>query len=187
MIVGIFGQSGSGKTVVAEYFKRLGWVSINGDLIGKQVLEIGSIGLKKLIEAFGEQYINQDGSLDRAKLGRLVFSDKNELDKLNSITKPLIEKAIIEMINENKSKNIIIDGAILRDTSIIDLCDKTILIRSNKNIERIIKRDCINEQDAKNRLKQQIIEEKADIIIDNNDTLEELYNKIKDVIDDLGV
>jgi dephospho-CoA kinase len=187
MIVGIFGQSGSGKTVVAEYFKKLGWVSINGDLVARQVLEIGSIGLKKVIEAFGEQYINQDGSLDRAKLGRLVFSDKNELDKLNSITKPLIENAIIEMINENKSKNIIIDGAILRDTSIIDLCNKTILIKSNKNVERIIKRDNLTEKDAKNRLRQQKRDEKSDIIIENNNTLEELYKKIKDVIYDLGV
>lgn len=182
MIIGIFGQSGSGKTVVSEYFQKLGWYHINGDLISRQVLEKGSVGLSKIVEAFGVQYLNQDGSLDRARLGQLVFSDKSELNKLNSIMIPLIEKVILDLIKENSSRNIIIDGAILSDTSIINLCDKTILVKSEMNLERIIKRDNLTEQDAQNRLKQQIINEKADIIIENNSDLEALYKNIKAVI-----
>ena len=187
MVVGIFGQSGSGKTVASDYFGKLGWYVINGDWVSRKVLEKGSVGLEQVVQAFGEKFLNPDGSLNRGMLGAWVFADKLELERLNSITKPLIEAAITDMIKENSHKNIIIDGAILTQTNIINLCDKTILIKSEMNVERLIKRDRLSESDVKNRLESQILNENADIIIENNGDLETFYEKINDVIDKLEV
>jgi dephospho-CoA kinase len=187
MIIGIFGQSGSGKTVASDYFQKLGWFVINGDLVSREILEKGTVGLRKVIEVFGEQFLNQDGSLNRSKLGAKVFSDQGELEKLNAITKPIIENAIMNMVKNHNGKNIIIDGAILTETNIVNICDKTILIKSKLNIERLIKRDNLTEIEVQNRLKSQILNENADIIIENNSDIETFYEKINDAICKLGV
>ena len=169
MIIGLYGKSGSGKTTACVFFEKKGFFIVNADKIGHEVLT------KELItEAFGEEYV------DRKKLGKLVFSDKAELNKLNSITKPLIEDRIISLIKEHE--NTVVDGAILQNTKIVDYCDITVLIRSKNILERIMKRDNLTEIDALNRINSQIISEKADIIIDNDESIDELYIKLNEVI-----
>ena len=180
MVIGLYGKSGSGKTTACEYFLKNGFFIINADKIGHEILKKGNKALSLVTKEFGIDYIDCSGELDRKKLGKLVFSDKNELEKLNKITKPIIEEKIINLIN--KHENTVVDGAILNNTKIIDYCDVTILIRSENSQNRIIKRDALSEKEAENRLNSQIISENADIIIDNNGTIEEFYEKLKQAL-----
>ena len=177
MVIGLFGKSGGGKSTACEFFKNRGFFIIEADKIGHEILKKGSEALSLVITAFGEEYLDEVGNLNRKKLGKHVFLDKNQLEKLNSITKPLIVEKIISLINENE--NTVVDGEILHNTKIIDYCEVTILIKSKKSIERIMKRDNLSENDAINRLNSQIIPENMDIIIDNDGTVEDLYLKLE--------
>ncbi len=120
--------------------------------------------------------------IDRKKLGAYLFSNKDQLEILNSISFPLIEKKVKEEIEKNKEKNILIDGAHLYKTDIINMCDALILIKTNKSVERITKRDNISEAAALNRLSTQENYEKCDYVIINNTSVEELYICIDKII-----
>jgi len=177
MIIGLFGKSGSGKTTACDFFRKKDFFIINADEIGRELLKKGSYALSMVIKEFGEEYLDASGELNRKKLGSLVFSDENQLKKLNSITKPLIVEEVISLIK--KHENAVVDGEILHNTRVVDYCDLTILLRSKNSVKHIIKRDKLSENDAINRLNSQIIPENMDIIIDNDGSIEELYLKLE--------
>ena len=180
MIIGLFGKSGSGKTTACDFFFQNGFYIINADKIGHEILSKGSHALSLVTNTFGFEYLDSDGKLNRKKLGKLVFSQKSALERLNNITKPLIEEKIIKLIKEHE--NSVVDGAILCDTKIFDYCDITVLIRSKYSAERIIKRDNLSNDDADSRLNSQIISENADIIIDNDGSIEEFFQRLGKII-----
>src|ERR1700734_568556 len=93
--VGLTGGIGSGKSAVAERFAALGAVVLDGDKAARAVVEPGTPGLARIAEAFGPEVVRADGSLDRAKLAGIVFSDDAALARLNAITHPLIHEHIL--------------------------------------------------------------------------------------------
>ena len=93
--VGLTGGIGSGKSAVAERFAALGAVVLDGDKAARAVVEPGTPGLARIAEAFGPEVVRADGSLDRAKLAGIVFSDDAARAKLNAITHPLIHEHIV--------------------------------------------------------------------------------------------
>jgi len=97
MIIGITGSIGSGKTTAAKIFSKYHYTRIDADEIGHELLKSNKKIKNKLITYFGNEIIGKNGNIDRKKLGGIVFNDKNELKKLNSIMHPLI-------INEIKNK-----------------------------------------------------------------------------------
>ena len=182
MILGIYGKTGSGKSTVAEYLSKKGFYIIDCDKIGHDILKHGQIGYNKVVSAFGEGFFLDNMEIDRKKLGTYLFSHRDKLEILNNISFPLIEKKAKEEIEKNKDKNILIDGAHLYKTDIVNMCDAIILIKTNKSVERIIKRDNISETVAIDRLNAQENYEKCDYVIVNNDSVEELYICIDKII-----
>ena len=175
MIFGIYGKTGSGKSTVCEYLSKKGFYVIDCDKLGHNILKYNEEGYKKTLEAFGEEFLLPDKNIDRKKLGKFLFENKDKLEILNSISFPLIEKEVYNEIEKNKDKNIIIDGAHIYKTNIINICDAVIQVKTEKSIERITKRDNISEKDAKNRLNSQEDYEICDYVVYNNGTLAELY------------
>ena len=98
------GGIASGKTYVSNKLSALGAHIIDADVLARQVVEKRSIGLTQVVDAFGIGVLNQDQSLNRSKLKALVFNDKKQLKKLNSILHPLIRKAFIKASKLNQSK-----------------------------------------------------------------------------------
>ncbi len=175
IIIGLTGQSGSGKSTVCTYLEKSGCVIIDADKIAKGITEKGSRTLKKLSIAFGDDIINEEGELDRRLLAKRAFSDMENKRLLDSITHPEIvrlceEKALKET---SEGKCVIIDAPLLFTSGLNKICHKTVKVTAPEEVrlERILRRDKISEEEALLRFSKQYEEdrmsEKADIIIKN--------------------
>src|SRR3989304_7248063 len=105
MLIGLTGGVATGKDLVSSEFKRLGAIIIDADTIARDILRRGKPAYRGVIKAFGKDIILPDGSIDRKKLGGIVFSDKKKLKKLNSLTHPLIRKEMERRIRLAKKKS----------------------------------------------------------------------------------
>ena len=191
-VIGLTGQSGAGKTTVCEVFRREGFDVINADLISREVMGKGEPCLNELAEAFGKEIILPDGSLDRKKLGEIVFSDRERLRQLDCICYPYIIFRIIKRIEElsaQGSRLIILDAPTLFESNADDLCDLIISVTADEALreKRIILRDNISPEAARKRFESQYSEHffvsHSDFVIKNNKTPEILAAKAKEAAD----
>ena len=185
-IIGIYGLSGAGKTTFCTFLKELGCTVVDVDEIGRKILEKGSEGLSKVVKLFGEDILFPDGSLNRKKLGGIVFADAEKLGLLNSVTKPAIEKELLKIIKKAKGITVI-DGALVNSLEAVkENCDEIILLTADRDllISRIIKREGLDEKSAADRIERQIesFSENCTGRIENNGDLEELKKKAERMI-----
>tara|TARA_Y100000310_G_scaffold341839_1_gene442401 strand:- start:2207 stop:2752 length:546 start_codon:yes stop_codon:yes gene_type:complete len=176
MIIGITGYIGSGKSTLSNILKNKGFKIIKADLIGHKILTNNKVK-NKLTKEFGKNILTKN-SIDRNKLGKIVFNNKLKLNKLNKISHPLIFSEIKNIINKSKNKNIVIEAAILHKIKLNNLVDKIILINTNK--KNIIKR-AKNKDKIKSILKNQKINKNSDYIISNNKTITHLKKEINKI------
>lgn len=155
MIIGITGGSGAGKSTVSQTFKNNGYIVADTDKIGHEILMPDGLAYKEIINCFGTEYLNPDKTVNRKKLGKTVFSNPDQLAKLNKISHHYITQTVKEIIKNNE--NVIIDGALLIESKIAELCDEVIYVYCPEDIriERIIERDLISKEDAVLRLSSQ--------------------------------
>lgn len=165
MIICITGCYGSGKTTAARY---LGLKTVNADRIGKNVFLKKKDDIKKLF-----------GTADRKKIREKIFSDRKLMKKFNKIVHPLLIKKLRNEISKNKARNIAVDAALYYDLGLERICDRTILIKRNK--EKIIKTLKKPRHNIEEIIKNQRIPKKADFVIVNNGGKEELKRKISEV------
>ncbi|MEG0614522.1 MAG: dephospho-CoA kinase [Oscillospiraceae bacterium] len=191
-VIGLTGQSGSGKTTVCEVFRNNGFSVINADLIARQVMEKGEPCLKEVHETFTDDVLAEDGSLNRKKLADVVFSDTEKLNLLNTICYPYITEKIlirIKALTDEGKQLILLDAPTLFESRADDFCELIISVIADEKIRinRIIERDNINEEKAKNRLNSQhddkYYADNSDFIIINNKDLKTLISKAKEVSD----
>lgn len=191
LIIGLTGQTGAGKTTVSQIFLDNEFYIINADLVAKMVMSKGTPCLNEVVQVFGKDVLDNDGELIRYKLADIVFTDKSQLEKLNSITYPYIVNQIKRMIDSALtfcSNKILIDAPTLFESGCNRLCDKIVSVVSVKElrIRRIIARDGITKSQAENRIKSQLSEEffrtYSDYIIENNTSEQDLQLKTLDVI-----
>ena len=194
MIIGITGSIGSGKTTVAKLFSRHWYNRIDADEIGHQIIKNNSAAYKKIINEFGSGILDKNVSIDRKKLGDIVFNDNKKLKILNSITHPLIVQEIRNQIKQIKQKcgsrtKIIIDAPLLLKTKTKNLVDNIIVVKSNEKdiLKRLNKR--FPKEKIERILKSQMpLKEKlkyADFVIDNNRDLKHLERQVKNIIQKL--
>jgi len=188
--IGIFGKSGSGKTTVANFFAERGFLHINLDRIGKEVVSIYPEITAEIICKFGKEYVTEEG-IDRKKLGALVFGNKNELEKLNGIFFRYITAEAEKAMGSNE--NCIVEGAILFESGLNKRMDWIIYVRTDHKtaVDRIIKREGITEEQAELRVNAQSkydkLEKKADFIIETNGGVTELTDKIRAIFSELKI
>lgn len=187
MIIGLTGGSGTGKSTVVNFFVEQGFMVLDFDKISRDICQIGMPCLKELVLNFGNKILFKDGSLNRKYLGNIVFNDKEKLLLLNTITHKYITKEMYNFLSINKDKNIVFDAPLLFEAGIHNLCDKTIAILAPEEtrIERIMKRDRLTKEQAIVRIRSQKDDsyyiDKANIVIYNASTKENLYNALKDI------
>lgn len=190
-IIGLTGQSGSGKTVVSEMFLQNGFYHINCDLVAREVTSKGSECISDLVNEFSESILNPDKTLNRKELGKTVFADREKLDRLNAIIFPYIIKHIedtITILKKDGVKLILLDAPTLFESGIDKICDIIVIVTADyeKRINRIIKRDEITAEDAEKRLSSQkstdFFKNNSDFVIDNSFDLDTLQKSTKQTI-----
>lgn len=193
LIIGLTGGIVSGKSTVARMFKDLGAKIVDADKLGHKVILPQEIAWKRIIKIFGKDILQKDQTINREKLGKIVFANQNLLKKLNKITHPeiikLIKKEISLAKNDSKEeKNIlIIDAALIYETKIDRLMDKIIVVYldEEEQLKRLIKRNNLSKKEALQKIKSQIpLKEKieiADYVIDNSNSLDKTREQVKKI------
>lgn len=185
MIIGITGGSGVGKSTASKVFEKKGFFVIDADKVAHSVMDKGSACLEEVVDFFGSDYLNPDGSLNRKMLGKTVFNNKDLLEELNKITHKYITKEI-EFCAQSK-ENVIIDAAVLFESGLENMCDKTVFVSCSAEIRinRIMLRDDINYEYAKSRIdaqqKDDYYRQKCDFEI-VNDGENNIDTKIEEIL-----
>lgn len=190
--IGITGCIGSGKSEVSRYLTSLDYPLIDANAISKEVVMPGEIGLIKLVETFGESILNHDHTLNRKKLGELVFNNQFLLEQLNSVLHPIIRREITNRLATYSTEPFVfIDVPLLFETDSRSNYDEIVLVYAKPEIclERIVKRDGISSQLAKQKIDAQMdIEWKrslSDFIFTNEGSIEQLHHQIEAYLVDL--
>lgn len=189
MIIGITGGIGSGKSAVSSYLKKKGYKIVDADKESRNVTKKGSPALKAIAEEFGEDMLDKRGALKRKKLGAVVFTDKAKLERLKEITTGEILKRCLAAIeaeqNKHPGKHIVFDVPLMFESGWNKYCDRvwTVSCKEEIRIGRVVARDGLSEDAVKNRIANQATdsdrEAKADFVIRNEGTLEDLYLTIE--------
>ncbi len=192
LVIGLTGGIASGKSTISSILKAVGWPVIDADLIARQIVMPDSKGLEQIVNRFGPQMLNSDGTLDRKKLGKTVFDDPKKLSDLDKIEHPLIQEAIDSQLDEFKKQHlpvVVLDVPLLFETGMDEECDLTVLavVDQATQLKRLMKRDQISKMDAVKKISSQMsLKEKmqrADVIIDNNGTLEQTRSQVAELVD----
>lgn len=188
-IIGITGGIGSGKSTVLKILhNEYNAFVIEADKVGHIVISPGENAYKKIINEFGNEILLSDNTIDRKKLGAVVFNDKHKLNKLNSIIHPEVKAYIINYIDDiRKHYNkplIFIEAALLIEDKYDEICDLLWYIYTDKEIRykrvsesRNMTREKFNSI-VNNQLSDEIYKERCDVIIDNSLDLENTKTQI---------
>ena len=176
--VGLTGSIAVGKSFVCEVFRELGCAVLDADKVARDVVEPGTDGLKSVVEAFGDSVLQLDGSLDRPKLGSIVFRDKEKRLLLNSIIHPLVfesQNAWLEHVELNDPDAIaIVDAALMIESGGYKRFDKLIVVwcKAELQLQRLMTRDGISKEVAEARIAAQLPQDEkkryADLLIDTS-------------------
>jgi len=180
--VGLTGSIATGKSFVASVFEELGCRVVDADQTAREVVMPGTPGLKALTEAFGEEILNADRTLDRKQLGAVVFADESQRLRLNHILHPFIIARQDEILNEwekdDPSGIGIVDAALMIESGGYRRFDKLIVVhcRPQVQLERLMLRDKLSLDEAQRRIDSQMPQEEkqkfADYLIDTSDGFE---------------
>lgn len=184
-ILGLTGGIACGKSTISAYLKEFGLPVIDADECSRVVVEKGSIGLEKLTKIFGNKILENDGTLNRKALGQIVFSDSEQLSLLNSVMEPLIREEISRRLNqENNADLVVLDAPLLIEQHYDKICDfiMTIDVPKKTQLERLIERDNLSEDEAKSRIESQLSSRErngfADVVIDSSGTVEQTRKQV---------
>jgi dephospho-CoA kinase len=188
--IGITGGIASGSSLVAGIFRDLGAVIIEADKVAREAVQPGTGVYKKIVEAFGKDIVLPDGSLDRRRLGAIVFKDPVARRRLNVMTHPEIRRRIQAQVEraaaEQPDAVVIVDVPLLLDTTgpeAFELDGVIVVVATpEQQIERLMARDNLTREEAEQRLAaQRPVAEKAaeaDWVIDNTGTVEETRGQV---------
>ena len=183
-IVGLTGGIGSGKSTVAEAFRQLGITTVDADRASRAVVEPGMPALKSIAEQFGSEIIQEDGSLDRAALRTIIFSDPAQKTWLESLLHPLIRQWIVEQLQKATSPYVILESPLLYETDQHQLVDTVLLVDlpMELQIERAGASDGNQSEQIKRIIAVQMPREeklsRADWVFDNAQPLETVTTRV---------
>lgn len=192
LLIGLTGGIASGKSSVSSLLVKHGALLVDADQVARDIVEQGQPALKEITSFFGQAILHEDGSLNRAALGAIVFSDKDKLAKLESITHPAIRSKMLSTIDRYKDENpdaiIVADIPLLYETNQMHLYEAIVVVYVPRKmqIERLVARNNITLDVATSRVDIQMdIEQKralADYVIDNSGSIEETEKQVVELI-----
>lgn len=195
-IIGIMGGVGSGKSTVANVMRdHFNAHVILTDDVAKRLSEKGGISYQLILNYFGNEILQENGEIDRKRLGSIVFLDKEKLEILNSFTHPYVKEAVICEIEEvkqlGKASYILIETALLIEAGYRHLCDEVWYVTVDERIRRerlALSRGYTDEKTdsiLKNQMSENDFRDNCDKIIYNNDNIENLVEQIQKLLVDI--
>lgn len=182
LVIGLTGGIASGKSTVSAMFADIGITVIDADVEARLAVEIGNNAYDDIVRHFGKPILAEDGTINRQKLGSIIFNDEEKRNLLNSIVHPAVRERMSQKrqaAEEANEKAIVMDIPLLFESKLTGLVNKIILVYVDEKtqLERLMKRNSYSEAEALSRIKSQMpIKDKvelADAIIDNSGTIEQ--------------
>ncbi|MFE5387685.1 dephospho-CoA kinase [Bacillus thuringiensis] len=180
VVIGLTGGIASGKSTVSEMFRELSIPVIDADVIAREVVEQGKPAYNKIVEVFGAEVLQQDGELDRPRLGSIVFYNEEKRLQLNKIVHPAVREEMNrkkEMYIKEGMQAVVLDIPLLFESKLTSLVDRVLVVavKPHTQLERLMKRNNFSEEEATARIQSQMpLEEKvknADEVINNDGTI----------------
>lgn len=196
MIIGLTGSIASGKSTVAKMLEKYRFPIVDADQVARLVVEPGEPALTEIVAAFGEEILLEDGSLNRKKLGDLIFHDPSKRAILNGIIHPAIRKEMLRKRDEwlnNGAEVVIMDIPLLFESKLQHFVEKILVVSlsEEKQLERLMERNQLNEEEARARISSQlplsVKEEGADAVIYNESTLEKTEQQLNYILKEWGL
>lgn len=186
--VGLTGGIGAGKSEVSRLLVSYGAVLIDADKIAREVVEPGTPGLIAVVEAFGPEILTPEGTLDRPRLGSIVFADADRLAQLNAIVHPLVGARSAELEAAAGQDSVVIhDVPLLAENGLAPLYDLVVVVDAapDTQLERLVRLRGMTESEARARMAAQATREQrraiADLVIDNDGPLAALEPQVRKV------
>lgn len=187
--IGLTGGIGSGKSTVARILADLGAEVIDADRVGHEVYRPGTIGFRRVVDAFGDSILAGDGTVDRKRLGSIVFADSQKLALLNRIVHPLIREAVRTRIaslrvNERPRGAIVVEAALLIEAGWAALVDEVWLVTADPEavVARVTSERGLAPAEVEARIRAQTSDQerrrRSDVVIDNSGTVEQLQERV---------
>ncbi|MFE6814330.1 dephospho-CoA kinase [Streptomyces sp. NPDC057677] len=190
--VGLTGGIGAGKSEVSRLLVSYGAVLIDADRIAREVVEPGTPGLAAVVEAFGEGVLTAEGTLDRPKLGSIVFADADRLAALNAIVHPLVGARSAELESRARAGDVVVhDVPLLTENGLAPLYDLVVVVDASPEtqLDRLVRLRGMAESEARARMSAQATRAQrldvADLVIDNDGPLDALEPQVRKVWDEL--
>jgi dephospho-CoA kinase len=190
LLVGLTGNIGSGKSTVDQLLSERGATIIDADVLSRRAVEIGTPAYRSIVERWGTSILGPDGMLDRGALRRIVFSEPAELEQLNTLVHPEVERMRAELVEAARlrgDKLVVCDVPLLFERKMTDQFDRIVLVDAPRpvRLERLVRERGLRETDAMDMIVAQMPAElkraRADFVIDNVGTLTQLDARVAEV------
>jgi len=190
---GLTGGIGSGKSEVSRRLAEHGAIVIDADRIAREVVEPGSPGLERVVAEFGPEVLREDGSLDRERLGAIVFADRDRLAALNAIVHPLVGARVAELQDAAPDDAIVVyDVPLLVESGFADAFHLVVLVQAPAvlRVERLVRTRGMDRAEAERRIAAQAPDEErlavADVVLDGSGAPEDLQAQVDALWDRLA-
>lgn len=191
LVLGLTGGIATGKSTADKFFEEKNIPIVDCDEIAHNIMNVNKPAWKDIKEVFGEKYLNEDQTINRKKLGKLVFNDPTKMKILNEITHPRIFQEMESQIAQYKSEGyslIIVDAPVLFESHSEKYYDKTLVISLPQylQIKRLMARNNLTKEEALSRINSQMSlkekEARATYVIENTGSVEDLYKKLNELL-----
>lgn len=191
LVVGLTGGIATGKSTVSGFLRLHNITIIDADVLAREVVEPGTRGLRKIVAEFGQDVLNSDGTLNRAKLGDIIFNNPAQREKLNSIIHPAVRRAMFWGVLRSWFRGdsvCVLDVPLLIEVGLWKWMGWVIVVHCSEQVQlrRLMNRDGSTEESAKARLRAQMpISDKvqyADYVLDNSGTMKDLELQMEELI-----
>ena len=188
LLAGLTGNIGSGKSTVAQLLSERGATIIDADVLARRAVELGTPAYDQIVKRWGDAVVSPDAHLDRAALRRIVFGDHAQLEELNQIVHPEVERLRARLVQEARARGdriVVCDIPLLFERHMRDQFDKVVLVDAERPIrlERLVKDRGLRETEAMEMIAAQMPAELkragADVVIENNGTLGDLERQVR--------
>jgi dephospho-CoA kinase len=190
LLVGLTGNIGSGKSTVAQLLSEHGATIIDADVLARRAVEVGTEGYRGIVERWGTSILAADGAIDRGALRRSVFSDPAELEQLNAIVHPEVERMRAALVDKARARGdqlVVCDIPLLFERRMTEDFERIVLVDAPRpmRLERLVRERGLRETEAMDMIVAQMPAElkraRADYVIDNEGTLTELDLRVNEV------